>query len=1317
MNELRLLFARSGDALTCRIAASWDGYAGEPQPFGPFLTDSDYENLRWYLEDYMDLPTGGAKVRAEGIEHSLAEWGRRLFALVFRSGDQLELYKMLLEGEPPRLVTVGTNDLSVLRLPWELMADGCGPLTSREVTIRRQVETAPRSDVYETGKLPLRILLAVSRPDDTGFLDPRHTTRAMLDALAPLGDGVVVDFCRPTTLDQLKRMLTAADRNAQPYHIVHFDGHGTFLPKSQIGALYFEKDEDALGNVSTDLVRADLLGQILSAHKIPIGILEACRSGQVGAVDALRGIAPALIEAGVGSVLSMSHAVHVEATKILLERFYTEVAKGVSIGQALEAGRAALIATSERWLTRGPGALTVALQDWFVPSLYQRGEDLVLVPGGAKAAGGSATKLGARRAPALGDEPGAFPAEPMYGFFGRTQELHRIERRFLKHRAVLLHAMGGMGKTSLAREAAVWLTIPAGLFPDGACFVSFEQGGGVERAVRVIGAYFEGAEFETRPAEEQRNRARELFQTKRVLVVWDNFESVLPAFQEDEAMAPYPEEARAAIYELFNGWTEDETGLGRLLVTCRPGETGLRGVCKVELGELARADALSMLYRVMQKAGVTKLHERETLLALLDALGMHPLSIELVGPHLKNMGPEEITEKFCALLDEFKGEAEVGRNRSLRASVEFSLQRLSKEARETVMWLGLFRGGVFQLTLLDVSQVKHEVWKTVLDELTSTALLRALAPATVGGPVYLRFHPTLPYATRSVVFTREIKNRYVDVYAGLATVVIKDLSDHRSMAAMIVVDLEEQNIKRAMVWAAEEKRHDCVSVMVTVLVRYLERAGRLLERYRWAAWSAEVERAHDATSTTTYTGATAEAWALLDRGRSKEAIEKLEELADRLKATAELDVERQLALVEAYLGRIYTRVGLFAKAVAVLESTLRRWENLTCGAEATSHDIETDRVSLAANLGDLSEAYYRAGSLDKAMEVAERGRTMHQALNADREIAVDEHRIAAILRGQGRYAEANDRCNEAFRGAVRAGDRHLQRIIIGVQCTVALDQGQCDRAAQLGKQALQIAQDMHDDVGIMQACVVLGVAEQKAGRLAEARAWYGRSREMAMRRADRSTMASCALNLGVVFQLEGEAARAQGEEARAKECLLQAVQVSNEALKTYQELKDSLGQAKSQRNLAQAHLLLGNVDQAEKHAHTSREINEHLGLRAVRNDYATLATIARTRKNPTDVAAWERERDAIALSQTTVQSLMQLAWAFVQKSLARTPLGADEEQSLATLSKLPAPLGTLAPFLRALAAGDIPPLPPSLPHELVAPLTQVLDAVREARAT
>jgi len=280
MSELRLLFAKGGEGFT--VQPIWQGdSAGEARPFHPFLNETDFEDLRWYLEDYMDLPDGGAVVRAERVEHRLEDWGRRLFNEVFPVGFR-EPVNSLLADAPPRLLTVATDDTDVLRLPWELMADGRGPLTRRGVTVRRQLESAKERTPYPVG-LPLRILLIVSRPDDLGFIDPRLTTRAMLDALAPLGDDVVVDFCRPPTLARMEEMLSAAERQGQPYHMVHFDGHGTFQPDVELGALCFEKSQPQTATkTEKDEVLADRLGNLLAAHNIPLVILEACRSGQVG---------------------------------------------------------------------------------------------------------------------------------------------------------------------------------------------------------------------------------------------------------------------------------------------------------------------------------------------------------------------------------------------------------------------------------------------------------------------------------------------------------------------------------------------------------------------------------------------------------------------------------------------------------------------------------------------------------------------------------------------------------------------------------------------------------------------------------------------------------------------------------------------------------------------------------------------------------------------------------------------------------------------------------------------------------------------------
>ena len=220
----------------------------------------------------------------------------------------------------------------------------------------------------------------MSRPGDTGFIGPRMTTKSLLAALDPLGSAVRIDFCRPPTLARMEELLREGQASGEPYDLVHFDGHGTFLPEAQIGALCFEKPDDGSGKSQTDFVRADRLGDLLAKYQIPLVVLEACRSATVGRTAVFRSVAPRLIQAGVGSVLSMSHAVHVEAARVLLDRFYRELVRGTTIGQAVAQGRSALVATPGRWIEYGPQGRTIALEDGFLPHLYQRGLDQPLLP-------------------------------------------------------------------------------------------------------------------------------------------------------------------------------------------------------------------------------------------------------------------------------------------------------------------------------------------------------------------------------------------------------------------------------------------------------------------------------------------------------------------------------------------------------------------------------------------------------------------------------------------------------------------------------------------------------------------------------------------------------------------------------------------------------------------------------------------------------------------------------------------------------------------------------------------------------------------------
>ncbi len=84
MNDLRVLFAPAADTgYRAWLTDAGGRRRGVEVPFTPFLTEEDYEDLRWYLEEYMDLPDGGAVVRAQRIERQLGRWGRGLHDALF----------------------------------------------------------------------------------------------------------------------------------------------------------------------------------------------------------------------------------------------------------------------------------------------------------------------------------------------------------------------------------------------------------------------------------------------------------------------------------------------------------------------------------------------------------------------------------------------------------------------------------------------------------------------------------------------------------------------------------------------------------------------------------------------------------------------------------------------------------------------------------------------------------------------------------------------------------------------------------------------------------------------------------------------------------------------------------------------------------------------------------------------------------------------------------------------------------------------------------------------------------------------------------
>ena len=109
MYEIRLIVNRGeGEEGEPVYRAEWtepDGPRSEPFPLALPLGGEEAEELRWYLETYVQLPGPGDHVRARRIEGELRGWGRALFEAIFPK-EAYDVYRNMLEAGEQMEITV-----------------------------------------------------------------------------------------------------------------------------------------------------------------------------------------------------------------------------------------------------------------------------------------------------------------------------------------------------------------------------------------------------------------------------------------------------------------------------------------------------------------------------------------------------------------------------------------------------------------------------------------------------------------------------------------------------------------------------------------------------------------------------------------------------------------------------------------------------------------------------------------------------------------------------------------------------------------------------------------------------------------------------------------------------------------------------------------------------------------------------------------------------------------------------------------------------------------------------------------------------------
>lgn len=296
--------------------------------------------------------------------HAARQWGQRLFHFLIRQHHDINsAYFASLDraGSDGLRLRLSLDNAGILRgLPWELLADPTRDFlalsrTTPVTRYTRQLSTRAPVPVI----LPLRVLVMISAPRDFPELNVEDEWNRLNDATVELQ---MLGLLRLERLETASLIALQRRLRAEDYHVFHYIGHSTFDPKSEIGVLALENEDDA----RAQLVPGAALARELSEETtIRLVVLNSCQSALADGDNPFSGIASSLVTRGIPAVVAMQHPISDSAAIIFAEEFYRALADTMPIDMALSEARRAL-------------ANRLHNLEWATPSLFMRSVDGVL---------------------------------------------------------------------------------------------------------------------------------------------------------------------------------------------------------------------------------------------------------------------------------------------------------------------------------------------------------------------------------------------------------------------------------------------------------------------------------------------------------------------------------------------------------------------------------------------------------------------------------------------------------------------------------------------------------------------------------------------------------------------------------------------------------------------------------------------------------------------------------------------------------------------------------------------------------------------------
>jgi len=1139
------------------------------QPIGPI----EAEELRWYLEKYAIWPSHYFRERARKVEKNLVKWGQLLHEAAMpldhtanimkawaRIGDHAgRRFSVFVDSA----LEAGATDADVksakeaatlmLALPWELLHDGDSYLFqgAKPVRVRRRLPSREVLDVPVVAT-PIRILLVTARPEDDscGYIDHRASALPLVEAMEALPGLVKIHVLNPPTLPALREELYRARSEKKHYHVVHFDGHGVFNREVGLGGLCFEHPDDITKPDKRRHVTVSIpeLGPLLHDHRNPLVFLEACQTAQ--AQKASESVASELLKVGVPSVVAMSHGVLIETSRRFVEVFYEALANGKRVGDAMLAGQRALKDDSFRGRIFGAGELR--LEDWFVPVLYQEKDDPQLF----RTTPARATLEDFQAALAL--RLGNLPPAPETGFIGRSRELLALQRLLRHQRYAVIRGQGGEGKTALAAEFARWMIRSQQMHR--AAFVSVETHGNHRAVVDALGKQLVNKAFTAAGNLDDAIQAVErVLREEPTLLVVDNMESILlPPLNERETPETLSKEARDELKGILRLCERLlKTSDTRLLFTSREVLTAPFDAesHRCELHQLDREDAVKLVERVLNAAGEDAAgagdSAREEIEQLVDQVHCHARTLALLAPSLRSIGIESTRESIIELMTEMEKKFPGSREKSVFASIELSLRRMSKANRAKARPLAMFHGGVNLAMFGLMMQWEDKDVASLAVELVETGL------ATANRYNHLVLHPGLCPYLRAQIDAEEreaLTARWVEAMRGYVAFLVQQRNRDATIATTLTI-LELPNLFSLLEHVERTGDPEATIDLATSLYSLLQVLGkpRLIERVGQVRDAAAMTLG-EAWNHAQFQAAQTRIEQQLNAGLLREAYEGAQRLLKFAQAggrQAYPAADYDFAIAHFTLARVLRSAGDLEQSLLLLRKARQLFETV----EEQEPNRGAARMA-SVSISDEGDCLRGLGRLDEATAAYEEAIHRGKKLGDDRAVAVGKGQLGTVRMLQGLYSEALAAYAEA-RDRFTTLEEPRAVAAVWHQSGIAYDSaGQLGAAEDAYMKSLGIMVRLGDTAGQARTLAQLGnLYDGPLGRREEGVVFYRQAVDKYVESGDLLNEGVVRSNLAETFRKLGRVEEARQEILRAIECKAQFGHAS-EPWKTWAILAD-----------------------------------------------------------------------------------------------------------------------------------------------------------------